>query len=64
MSESIFKEGDVVRLQSGGPKMTIDGFAWDKLRDKPYNDRVECTWFDEKNAIQKGTFKTILLELD
>ncbi|SDJ92791.1 YodC family protein [Flavobacterium noncentrifugens] len=33
---SNFKVGDVVRLKSGGPKMTIS---------KVYNEMVEATWF-------------------
>jgi uncharacterized protein YodC (DUF2158 family) len=32
-----FKVGDVVRLKSGGPKMTIGA----SMKD----DRVECHWF-------------------
>jgi uncharacterized protein YodC (DUF2158 family) len=43
MSEEL-KEGDVVELKSGGPKMTIEGIG-------PYSmgartNRAKCVWFD------------------
>lgn len=37
---SPFKIGDVVRLRSGGPMMTV---AWDDKRP----GYVACVWFDE-----------------
>jgi uncharacterized protein YodC (DUF2158 family) len=47
-------EGDVVRLKSGGPCMTVE-----QLREP--ND-VECTvaWFDE-NSLQRATLRTASL---
>jgi uncharacterized protein YodC (DUF2158 family) len=35
-----FKKGDVVRLRSGGPDMTVDDVS--TLTGKP---RVRCVWF-------------------
>lgn len=64
MSNSIFKKGDVVRLKSGGPTMTIVDFSWNRTTDNPYTDRVECTWFDDKSNLKKDSFETILLEHD
>lgn len=45
MSEEI-KVGDVVRLKSGGPNMTVNhiGPQYDGGED-----RVWCEWFNEKN---------------
>lgn len=37
-----FKIGDVVRLKSGGPKMTVDS-----LKGK---DTVQCRWFEDKQV--------------
>ena len=40
-----FKLGDVVRLKSGGPDMTITQYP----RQSPvgnYDDRALCSWFD------------------
>lgn len=51
MSE--FKVGDVVRLKSGGPQMTIHDFLED--------GKVECAWFDEKKILQYQKFKPELL---
>ena len=33
-----FKVGDVVKLKSGGPEMTIEGIV--------YDENVTCSWFD------------------
>jgi uncharacterized protein YodC (DUF2158 family) len=50
-----FKEGDTVRLRSGGPLMTVktlhaDGTLW-------------CEWFD-KNKLEGAEFKPASLEAD
>lgn len=63
MNETEFKAGDVVRLKSGSPEMTIDGFTWNQTKDEYYSDRVDCIWFDGKTLV-KQSFKTILLEHD
>ena len=41
MSENSFKVGDVVRLKSGGPLMTV--------QQATYADNIMCTWFGENN---------------
>ncbi len=35
-----FKKGDIVKLKSGGPKMTISGFD---------HNLAICVWFDDNN---------------
>lgn len=48
MSDQEFKKGDVVRLKSGGPKMTVV--------NTPNGNLVECMWFDSKNERQSNEF--------
>jgi len=45
-----FKAGDVVRLNSGGPRMTVTGIHKDSIRT-----RVACMWFGYKKQ-QTGIF--------
>jgi len=55
---SDFKAGDVVRLKSGGPPMTIDNVVNDEFS----GDRIaSCTWFDGKDIIH-DIFNVALLE--
>jgi uncharacterized protein YodC (DUF2158 family) len=48
-----FNPGDVVRLKSGGPKMTIDS--------KDGEDYF-CIWFDSKNEQKQNSFSGPVLE--
>lgn len=48
-----FDIGDVVRLKSGGPKMTIL-----KLMD----DTISCQWFDRNGKVHTGNFQTAMLD--
>ncbi|MGB7420112.1 MAG: DUF2158 domain-containing protein [Erythrobacter sp.] len=41
MSDVRFTVGDVVRLKSGGPLMTV--------QQATYADNIMCTWFGENN---------------
>ena len=52
---NVLKAGDIVRLKSGGPKMTVIDYeeAWSSW---------QCTWFDSKNTRQTDHFATPLLE--
>jgi uncharacterized protein YodC (DUF2158 family) len=47
------KIGDVVRLKTGGPEMTVEAV------DTNSSD-VFCTWFAE-NASQRSRFKSLIL---
>lgn len=40
-----FKVGELVRLKSGGPQMTIEVFPVSEMGIK-YDDRAQCFWFD------------------
>lgn len=46
-AEQQWKPGDVVRLKSGGPKMTVIGTTTRKESEetKAYLAWVECVWF-------------------
>jgi len=52
MSET-FEVGDVVRLKSGGPAMTVEEVGDSPLAGGPY---VHCTWFDTSS--KKPTSKS------
>lgn len=64
--EKIFKSGDIVRLKSGGPQMTINK----NIEVLQFNGsikfygEVECKWFDNKNIICTDIFEQSALELD
>jgi uncharacterized protein YodC (DUF2158 family) len=48
------KTGDVVRLNSGGPKMTVEKV----LLDDHSNRIIRCAWMDDPGAmqVQRGEF--------
>ena len=48
------KPGDIVRLKSGGPRMTIQAIL---------DDRVVCKWFDKNDTEQSGGYNIESLEL-
>jgi len=49
-----FAVGDVVRLRSGGPNMTVDGDS---------GSRIICTWFESgSNIWHSGDFHQATLE--
>jgi uncharacterized protein YodC (DUF2158 family) len=47
-----FKIGDVVRLRSGGPNMTVTGTSEGPDRPVLFN----CTWIDKDHRPQYGAF--------
>jgi len=55
MSE--FKEGDIVKLKSGGPKMTIERIANYMHKGR----KAQCNWFIN-NKKQSGLFALEVLE--
>ncbi|EPL2029911.1 YodC family protein [Pseudomonas aeruginosa] len=56
---SDLKLGDVVRLNSGGPKMTVGHIGVQPVSNEPY---VRCTWFDERNVQQVESFLSVTVE--
>jgi uncharacterized protein YodC (DUF2158 family) len=46
-----FKPGDVVKLKSGGPAMTIAKYG--KYSD---GEKALCEWFDGKGEVKRDTF--------
>jgi uncharacterized protein YodC (DUF2158 family) len=49
------KAGDLVRLKSGSPLMTVEAVE---------PSGVICTWFDEKKNLKQQRFLEVTLELD
>jgi uncharacterized protein YodC (DUF2158 family) len=49
---SPFKPGDIVRLKSGGPNMTVDKSGTDSFG----RERVWVEWFDENKKTSRDTF--------
>lgn len=59
--ESNLKKGDVVRLKSGGPDMTIQVMDYIETPERrPY--RAKCIWF-EGSQLKHQLFGIALLEL-
>jgi uncharacterized protein YodC (DUF2158 family) len=48
MANLEFNVGDVVRLKSGGPEMTIEGIGKHGLG--AVHDNAKCVWFEGKKA--------------
>lgn len=55
-----FKSGDIVRLVSGGPDMTVGGIHYDVLANEYVPDMYDCVWFekgsDPKQDVHYGVF--------
>ena len=51
------KPGDIVQLNSGGPKMTVA-----RLEQINGVANAVCGWFDDKNKKQVGTFPLAMLK--
>jgi uncharacterized protein YodC (DUF2158 family) len=52
------KEGDLVRLRSGGPVMTAE-----RVLDAIPHPYARCAWFDAREQPHSGSFQTVALEL-
>jgi uncharacterized protein YodC (DUF2158 family) len=51
----LFNIGDIVRLKSGGPKMTVSGYT-------QISDVVICQWFNSNGELQRSRFRESSLE--
>lgn len=49
----MYKAGDIVKLKSGGPSMTVD---------KINNNKVSCVWFKDER-LKTAVFRKDTLEL-
>lgn len=57
-----FSAGDVVRLKSGGPTMTVEQVGKTAMTNE---DAVWCVWFEKvgnKQVVQRVTFPPVTLE--
>ena len=48
-----FKIGDLVRLKSGGPVMSVKSSIMPLLNE----EGIYCQWFDDKKKLNQGHFK-------
>ncbi len=55
----LFSVGDVVKLKSGGPHMTISFIP--SFPDHQIHT-IQCVWFDEIGKLQEEYFKAVVLE--
>jgi uncharacterized protein YodC (DUF2158 family) len=62
MSEK-FKDGNVVRLKSGGPDMTVTYAGPVDFGHSVRNDLVSCRWFVSKTKHETGRFQDVELDL-
>ena len=58
MADINFKEGDIVQLKSGGPKMTVDELRKEYKTGRP---TALCSWFDGATR-KEDEFATTLLK--
>ena len=61
-SVSTFEPGDVVRLKSGGPSMTVEKTGRTAMLNE---DAVWVVWFEKvgnKQVVQRDTFAPVLLQ--
>ena len=58
-----FSVGDVVKLRSGGPAMTVEAVKGEKS-DWFHStfDYVSCTWVDAAGQTKRDVFKSTMLE--
>ena len=57
-----FKIGDVVRLKSGGPDMTVEKYPHETIDGVQCFDKVDCRWFNEETHLKHATFNVEILE--
>ena len=57
-----FEAGDLVKLKSGGPTMTVEQVGKKSMTEE---DAVWCVWFEKvgnKQVVQRDTFPPVVLE--
>lgn len=58
------KVGDVVRLKSGGPAMTVKAYPFKTIDGRTHSDMVECEWFNRDYTLIHHVFSIDELEYD
>ena len=64
MEGSKFNKGDIVQLQSGGQKMTVEDYSWNDDKKSYRNDKFDCTWFVGKTIKRESFFDYMLKKVD
>jgi len=63
MEQSEIKVGSVVRLKSGGPRMTVEDPKWKYNDDSDEEPKVRVVWFLSGNAdVHRASFAVEMLE--
>lgn len=63
MENQKLKVGDIVRLKSGSPKMTIGAFIKESLEPGSFHPKAVCHWIDSDNKSHTDEFHEDALEL-
>lgn len=53
-----FNVGDVVKLKSGGEKMTIENIGF------PHEDKNQCKWFENKKIKLDNFYPAMLIKIE
>ena len=59
MVDQEFQVGDIVKLKSDGPPMTVNKLLEPSEGGMKY---LECYWFDDKKQLKKGEFASNAVE--
>lgn len=54
--------GDVVKLKSGGQKMTVSEYPVKLIDGRENPQEAKCQWFDVEGKLSKSTFDIDTLE--
>lgn len=58
-TKELYKIGDLVKLKSGGPQLTVDSLNYIDIpgtKNKVYTGFVLCKWFDEEVELCEDEF--------
>lgn len=60
-----FREGQVVKLRTGGPQMVISQYPYtiatfSQLAED--RNRAKCQWFDDQNGLHEEVFNIAVLD--
>jgi|GEM_PF-1193096 len=57
--KELYKIGDLVKLKSGGPQLTVDSLTYLDIpgtKNKVYTGFVLCKWFDDEDELFEDEF--------